>query len=82
MQNSLVRSRGNTLDLVTCALRIETKENPKLSLLILWCGYESEMGGEWEADRKLHKSDSLYFITQASKALPVLKLGNLAVYES
>ena len=39
MQNRLVRSRGTTHYLVTCALRIETTENPKLSLLyvlILW----------------------------------------------
>ena len=33
MQNRLVRSRGVTRYLVTCALRIETTENPKLSLL-------------------------------------------------
>ena len=46
MQNRLVRSRGNTLDLVTCALRIEITENPKLSLLytlLLWSVAEGKI---------------------------------------
>ena len=40
MQNRLVRIRGSTDDLMTCALIIETTEKPKLSLLyvlILCC---------------------------------------------
>ena len=41
-----MRSRRNTLDLVTCALRIETTENPKLFLLyvlILWSVAEGKI---------------------------------------
>ena len=48
MQNRLVRSRENTLDLVTCTLRIETTDNPKLSLLcvlILCSGVVKESSG-------------------------------------